>query len=557
MDGSHAIVETLIKHGVTHTFGYPGGGIVPVFDALLDHKADIRNILMRHEQGAAHAADGFARASGRPGVCIATSGPGAANLVTGMLTAWMDSQPMIAMAGQVSFKLIGHEAFQEADMVDIALHTCKRDFQMDDPDRIFGVFNEAFRLTTEGRPGPVYIDLPKDVQTGELKGAIPAEVPASSPAFEGQRDRLGKIAEMIKGSKRPLVLIGGGVIASGASVALMKFVEVTGIPVVRTLMAKGAIPDRHPLCLGMVGMYGTLTSNFAANRCDLIISIGCRFADRTVTSREAFGPDAKIVHIDVDPKEIGENVKPDVAVVGDARLVLEELVAGVRDAGAGCDNADWTGKLKELKELESSEDISADESPLSQKRVFYDLRNFIKDEDIVVTGVGNHQMLADRYINRRYPRTFITSGGEGTMGLGLPAAIGAKLARPDAEVFNIDGDGSFQMTMEELGVLAHENLKVITIILKNEYLGMVRQWQGHVYGRDRYSSVHLGPMPDFAKIAEAYGLNGFRASKAGEIGPCLEKAVASPKASIIEVAVQKEEDYLPTKAMVSEEDFTR
>lgn len=555
MDGAHAIVKTLIKHGVTHTFGYPGGGIVPVFDALLDHKAYIQNILMRHEQGAAHAADGFSRASGRPGVCIATSGPGAANLVTGMLTAWMDSSPMIAMAGQVSFKLIGHEAFQEADMVDIALHTCKKDVQIDSPNKAFHIFNKAFRFTTEGRPGPVYIDIPKEVQTDKLTEEIPDEVPTTPPAFEGQREKLADIANLIKGSARPLVLIGGGIIASGASDALAGFVDATRIPVVRALMAKSAFPDRHPLSLGMTGLYGSKTANYAVNRTDLIIAVGCRFSDRTVTSRESFGPNAKIVHIEVDPKEIGQNIKPDVGIVGDARLVLEELTAVAGREGARNDNMEWLGKLRELKGVEFGEDISSDCEPMSHKRVFHDLRRFIKDDDIVVTGVGNHQMLAQHYIDRKYPRTFITSGGEGTMGFGLPASIGAKLAKPDVEVFNIDGDGSFQMTMEELGVLAYENLKIITVIFKNEYLGMVRQWQKKVYGADRYSSVHLGSKPDFAKIAEAYGLNGFRVTKPKEIAPCLEQALASPKASVIEIMVQKEEDYMPTPAMVSEKDF--
>jgi acetolactate synthase-1/2/3 large subunit len=307
----------------------------------------------------------------------------------------------------------------------------------------------------------------------------------------------------------------------------------------------------------MVGLYGSKTANYAINRTDLIIAVGCRFSNRTVTSREAFGPNAKIVHIEVDPKEIGQNIKPEVGVVGDARLVLEELVGVVEKEGARNDNMEWLGKLKELKEVEFGEDISSDCEPMSHKRVFHDLRKYIKDEDVVVTGVGNHQMMAQHYIDRKYPRTFITSGGEGTMGFGLPASIGAKFARPDVEVFNIDGDGSFQMTMEELGVLAYENLKVITVIFKDEYLGMVRQWQRKVYGPDRYSSVHLGPTPNFAKIAEAYGLNGFRVTKPQEIASCLEQAIDSPKASIIEIVVQKEEDYLPTAEMISEKDFAK
>lgn len=555
MNGGHAIVETLIKHGVTHTFGYPGGGIVPVFDALLDRKDRIQNILMRHEQGAVHAADGFSRASGRPGVCIATSGPGAANMVTGMLTAWMDSSPMIAMAGQVSFKLIGHEAFQEADMVDIALHTCKKDFQIDDPNQTFSVFNEAFRLTTQGRPGPVYIDLPKEGQLGDLSTKIPDDVPKSVPVFEGQRDKLGQVVKLIERAKKPLILIGGGIIAANASEEVVQFVDATEIPLVRTLMAKSAVPDKHPLALGMMGLYGSKAANYAANRADLIVAIGCRFSNRTIPAKQLLNPAVKIVHIDVDAKEIGENIIANIAVVGDAKLVLGEMLAMAHEKGLRRGEPAWADDLKRFKEIEFSEDISADTEPIAARRVFHDLRKYIRDEDIVVTGVGNHQMMADHYIDRKYPRTFITSGGEGTMGFGLPAAIGVKVARPDARVFNIDGDGSFQMTLQELAVLAYENLKVVTVLFKNEYLGMVRQWQEKVYGKDRYSAVHLGSMPNLAQVAEAYGLLGIRVAKPQEIAPALEKAIASPKSSVIEILVEKEENYLPSLLKVNENDF--
>ncbi len=378
----------------------------------------------------------------------------------------------------------------------------------------------------------------------------------SAPVFEGQRDKLDEIVKLMKDAQKPLVLIGGGIISANASEELMNFMDATGIPVARTLMAKSAIPDRHPLSLGMMGLYGSRTANYAANRADLIIVIGCRFSDRTVPAKELLNPRVKIAHINVDAKEIGENIDADIAVVGDAKLVLNELLARVRDADARCNDEAWANNLKRFKEIEFSEDISGDSEPISAKRVFHDLRKFIRDEDIVVTGVGNHQMMADHYIDRKYPRTFITSGGEGTMGFGLPASIGVKVAKPEARVFNIDGDGSFQMTMEELGVLAYENLKVITVIFKNEYLGMVRQWQEKVYGHDRYSAVHLGAMPNLAKVAEAYGLLGIRVTKPQDIAAALEKAIADPRASVIEIVVAQEENYLPSPLKVSEDKFS-
>ena len=555
MNGAQAILKTLIRHGVTHTFGYPGGGIVTVFDAHLDHKEKIKNILMRHEQCAAHAADGFARATGRPGVCIATSGPGASNLVTGMLTAWMDSSPMIAMAGQVSFRLIGHEAFQEADMVDIALHTCKKDFQVTDPDQIFTTLNEAFRLSTQGRPGPVYIDLTKEAQTGKVTQKLPRKVPKNLPVFEDQEDEVLEVANLISKSSQPLILIGGGIIHSNASRELLKFANATRIPVVRTLMAKGAFPDSSPLSLGKAGLYGTKTANYAVNRTDLVIAIGCRFSDRTAPDPNHFAPNATIVHIDADRSEMRKNIQHDVGIVGDARLVLKRLNAVVRERGIKKGNDAWVKKLRALRQKETSEDINIDSEPIAYKRVFHELRKVIRDTDIVVTGVGCHQVMAEHYIGREYPRTFITSGGEGTMGFGLPASIGVKVGRPDVEVFNIDGDGSIQMTLQELAVLSYEKIKVINIVCKNEYLGMVRQWQELEYGKDRYSSVHLGPMPDFVKLAEAYGVNGFRATRASEIGTCLEKAIQSEESSIIEIPISKEENYLPTPLRISEDDF--
>ncbi|MFC1691705.1 biosynthetic-type acetolactate synthase large subunit [Nanoarchaeota archaeon] len=555
MNGGQAIVKTLIKHKVSHTFGYPGGGIVPVFDALLDHSKKIKNILVRHEEGAVHMADGFARATGTPGVCIATSGPGASNLVTGMLTAWMDSSPIIAMAGQVPFKLIGHEAFQEADMVDIALHTCKKDFQIRHANEVFDVFNQAFRLSTEGRPGPVYIDLPKNAQEGKLTKKIPKKVPVSKPKFTGQLDKLKRTANLMLNAQTPVFLIGGGVLWANAANEFMKLVDLVKIPVITTLMAKSVFPDRHPLAFGMHGLYGTKTAAYALNNSDLVIAIGCRFSNRTIINPADFPKNRKIVHINVDKREINENVKTDIGIVGDARLVIMKLTEMIRKMAKSKERP-WHKNLRTFMTKEREEFLDKDTKPISHKKVMFELRKIIKDKDILVTGVGNHQMLAEHYIDRKYPRTFITSGGEGTMGFGLPASIGAKVAMPNREVINFDGDGSFQMTMEELAVLAQENIKVTTILLKNHYLSMVRQWQEKIYGKKRRSAVFLANKPSFSKIAEAYGLNGISVTRPSELGPALRKAKKSKTSTIVSVHTIPGENYFPlTPPAITEKDF--
>jgi len=548
-NGGEAIIKTLIKHKITHTFGFPGAAIVAVYDALLEHPEEIRNILVRHEQGAAHAADGFARATGNPGVCIVTSGPGASNLVTGLSTAFMDSSPIIAMAGQVSFRLIGHEAFQETDMVDIALHTCKKDFQITDANEIFPVFNEAFRLATDGRPGPVYIDLTKDAQEGKSTERLPEKVPMAEPRFTGQSEDLKKAASLLLQAERPVMLIGGGVLWANASREVMSLVDRLKIPVANTLMGSSAFPDNHPLSLGMAGMYGTEIANYAIENADLLLAVGCRFSNRTAKDPEEFAKGAMVIHIDVDPTEINRNKKADLGIVGDARLVLAELLKTIELKLSKNTEFNWIKQLKELREG-YSEKLDYDTYPIDYRRVFYELRKFVEDADIIVTGVGCHQMMAQRFIPRKYPRTFITSGGEGTMGFGLPASIGAKVAKPESEVINIDGDGSFQMTFEELAVLAQENLKVITVICNNHYLGMVRQWQKEVYGR--YSSVYLGEIPDFSKIAEAYGLNGIEVSRTSEIAGALEKARKSNISSVIDIHVQPEQDFGETHQLAVE-----
>jgi acetolactate synthase-1/2/3 large subunit len=468
-----------------------------------------------------------------------------------MSTAFMDSSPIIAMAGQVPFKLIGHEAFQETDMVDIALHTCKKDFQIRDANEIFPVFNEAFRLATDGRPGPVYIDLTKDAQEGKSTKRLPEKVPMAEPRFTGQSEDLKKAASLLLQAERPVMLIGGGVLWANASREVMSLVDRLKIPVANTLMGSSAFPDNHPLSLGMAGMYGTEIANYAIENADLLLAAGCRFSNRTAKDPEEFAKGAMVIHIDVDPTEINRNKKADLGIVGDARLVLSELLKIIELKLLKLKNTEfhWIKQLKELREG-YSEKLDYDTHPIDYRRVFYELRKFVEDEDIIVTGVGCHQMMAQRFIPRKYPRTFITSGGEGTMGFGLPASIGAKVAKPESEVINIDGDGSFQMTFEELAVLAQENLKVITVICNNHYLGMVRQWQKEVYGR--YSSVYLGEIPDFSKIAEAYGLNGIEVSRTSEIVSALEKARKSTISSVIDIHVKPEQDFGETHQLAVE-----
>ncbi len=554
MNGAQAVVRSLIKHRVKTTFGYPGGSIVPVFDAFMDYSRHIRNILVRHEQCAAHAADGFARASGIPGVCIATSGPGASNLITGLLTSFMDSTPIIAMAGQVPTKLIGHESFQEVAMDEITKHTCKGHFQLRDPNKAFAMIDKAFRLSTEARPGPVYIDLPKDAQEGRCRKRMPARFPVPKPRFLGQEPKLSQAASLVLYAERPLILIGGGIIWANAGKELSELVNLLKIPVARTMMAKSAFPDNHPLSLGMAGMYGTKIANYAIENSDLILAIGCRFSNRIATDPDEFAKNATLIHIDVEPSEINRNKQVELALRGDAKLVLQKLLAIIRHKFMGQRDTPWVSTLRRLRTIEYDEKLDYDSKPIDYKRIFYELKRFVKDEDIVVTGVGCHQTMAERYIPRKSPRSFISSGGDGTMGFGLPASIGAKTAKPDSEVINIDGDGSLQMVIQELAVLAKEGIKVITVLCNNQYLGMVRQWQKKVYGR--YSSVNLGKKPDFAKVAEAYGLKGYEVNRPSDIYPCLQSARKSRRSSIIDIHVKPEEDYGPTEQFgITEKDF--
>ncbi len=545
MNGAHAIIETLLKQGVDVTFGFPGGAVIPLFDAYLDYKEKIKNILVRHEQGAAHAAEGYARASGKVGVCIATSGPGATNLVTGIMDAYMDSIPIIAFGGQVPTNLIGNDAFQESDMMGITLPITKHNFQVRSPNQMAPTIMKAFKIALEGRPGPVYIDLPKDTQAGEVTEPLPKEVTIQGfqPTLKPNPIQIKIAAEAIVNAERPLFLIGHGVIIGNASKELEELVNITKIPVTTTFMGKGSFNELHPLSLGTVGMHGRKIANYATLQADLLIAIGCRFSDRITGNLKTYLENAKVIHADIDPAEIGKNVKVDIPIVGDSKEVIKELTATIKKMAIK-EKTSWTKKIKNYKKCCDQCVPTPKTKRIHPKFVMQTLNKLLKPDDIVVTGVGQHQMFAGHFIKRSKPRTFISSGGAGTMGFGFPASIGAKIAKPNVNVFLIDGDGSFQMTIQELSTVKEANIKVTPIIMNNSYLGMVRQWL-ELFSDKRYSEVYLGTTPNFVKVAEAYGLKGIRVEKQSELEQAIKQAIKNDCTTVIDVQIEEESNILP------------
>jgi len=548
MNGAKVIVEMFLKQGVDVTFGFPGGSVIPLFDAYLDYKGKIKNILVRHEQGAAHAAEGYARASGKPGVCIATSGPGATNLVTGIMDAYMDSTPIIAFGGQVPTGLIGNDAFQESDMMGITLPITKHNFQVRTANQMAPTIMKAFKIATEGRPGPVYIDLPKDTQVGEVTEPIPEEVKITGfqPTLDPNPIAIKKAAVAIVNSERPLFLIGQGVVLSDASKELKELVEMVKIPVTTTYMAKGVFDEYHGLSLGAVGMHGRKIANYATVHTDLLITIGCRFSDRITGNLKTYADKAKVIHADVDPAEIGKNVSVDIPIVGDAKNVIKALIVQLKEMKVE-EKKEWTDNIKKFKKVCDKCVEVPKTKRIPPRDVMYALNEVLEADDIVVTGVGQHQMFAGHFLKLRKPRKFITSGGAGTMGFGFPAAIGAKVAMPDSNVFLVDGDGSFQMTIQELGTVKEAGIKVIPIIMNNSYLGMVRQWL-ELFSDKRYSEVYLGSTPNFVKVAEAYGLKGIKVKKESELEPALKQALKNKETTLIDIDIQEESNILPMLA---------
>jgi len=538
MTGAEILLESLKREGVKVMFGYPGGQVLPIFDKLYD--SDIKFILTRHEQGAAHAADGYARATGKPGVCLATSGPGATNLVTGIANAYMDSIPMIAITGQVKTFLIGNDAFQEADVTGITRPITKHSYLIKDVKELAYAIREAFYIATSGRPGPVLIDIPSDIQLADTEFIWP-EVPqmrSYKPTYFGHPGQIKKAAKFISDSKRPILYIGGGVISSGAHKELRILAERIKAPLTWTLMGIGAFPGDHELSLGMLGMHGTAYANHAIMESDLIIAIGARFDDRVTGRIDAFAPHAKVIHIDIDPSSISKNVRVDIPIVGDAKNIIGELLEQIKKCP---DTAQWLKTVESWKKKYPMK--YKDDGKLKPQFVVEEIYNLTKGDAIITTEVGQNQMWAAQWYKYDHPRTFISSGGLGTMGFGFPAAMGAKVAYPEKLVFDIAGDGSIQMNIQELATCVENKIHVKVAILNNGYLGMVRQWQELFYKR-RYSHVAI-TSPDFVKLAESFGAVGIRVTKKEEVRPALEKAAKIDNTVFIDFHVEPEENVYP------------
>jgi len=538
--GAKILIESLQREGVETIFGYPGGSVLPIYDELYD--SPLRHILVRHEQAAAHAADGYARASGRVGVCLATSGPGACNLVTGIATAYMDSVPVVAITGQVPTTMLGNDAFQESDIQGITMPITKHNYLVKDTADIARVVKEAFFIAGTGRQGPVLIDLPKDVNTRSIKDPIvPDKVSLRgyNPTYKGHTRQIDKALEMINLAERPLIYAGGGVISSNASGELVALATQLGIPVTTTLMGIGCIPCDHPLNLGMLGMHGTEYANFAVTESDLLIAIGARFDDRVTGKIDTFAAHAKIIHIDIDPAEIGKNKRVDIPIVGDVKSVLKDMLASMKKKGA-CEA--WQKKIKHWKQHHPLR-YGKDDGCLHPQFIIQQMSELLQGNAVIVSEVGQNQMWAAQYFCFRQPRTWITSGGLGTMGYGFPAAMGAHFARPDVPVFDVAGDGSIQMNIQEMGTVAHYKIPVKIAILNNMYLGMVRQWQELFYDR-RYSYTELPPV-EFVKIANAYGIEGVKVEASEDVMPALKAAIDCDGPFVMDFRVEREENVFP------------
>lgn len=540
LTGAQALIRSLIDQGVEHIFGIPGGQIIPVYDALYDCK-ELQHMLMRHEQGAAHAADAYARISGKVGVCFATSGPGATNLVTGIANAYMDSIPMVAITGQVKTTALGKDSFQEADITGITMPITKHNYLLKDAHEISEAIAEAFYIAGSGRPGPVLVDVPMDISLNQVDyhPTQKVELRSYKPTVTGHPLQIKKAAKAIAAAERPVLYIGGGVISANASNELVELAEKTNVIVTTTMLGKGAIPETHKLSLGMLGMHGTAYANYAVAHCDLLIAIGARFDDRVTGKLDAFARKAKVIHIDVDPAEIGKTVHVDIPIVGDCKQILSELVKEVQPRG----ESEWNHQVMQWK---SEYPLNyAKDGGLYPQYILEQIWEVTKGDAIVATDVGQHQMWAAQFYRCTYPRQFVTSGGLGTMGFGLPAAIGAQVARPDKPVFDIAGDGSIQMTVQELMPAVAHKLPIKVAIMNNQYLGMVRQWQELFWGR-RYSAVDLSAQPDFVKLAEAFGAVGLRVEKPEDVRPALEKSMRiTDRPTVIDFRIAREENVFP------------
>ena len=543
--GAEILWQCLEREGVRHVFGYPGGAILPAYDAL--RHSSIHHVLVRHEQGATHMADGYARASGGVGVAIATSGPGATNMVTGIATAMMDSSPIVCITGQVGSKLIGSDAFQETDITGITLPITKHNYLVTHPDEVARTIREAFYIAKSGRPGPVLIDITKDAQQSSCVfdwDAAAPQLPGYRPDLSPKPDEYEQAMELIHQAERPVILAGHGILVSGAGGELLEFAERAQVPVALTLLGLGAFPASHQLNLGMMGMHGEAWVNTMIQEADLLIALGMRFDDRVTGNLKNYARNAKKIHVEIDPAEINKNVRVDVALVGDLKQVLQELLAELEP----CQHRSWLEYLRKLKGDSSVRDIQnlPDNGHLYAAHVINDLWRVTEGKALVVSDVGQHQMWEAQYYHHETPRSLITSGGLGTMGFALPAAIGAKVARPEAEVWVVVGDGGFQMTMPEMATIVQEKLKVNIAIINNGYLGMVRQWQEFFYDRNYESTPLLNP--DFVKLAEAFGIRSMAVKQRGEVASSIEAARRHDGPVLIDFQVEQEDSVYPMVA---------
>ncbi len=548
MTGAQILLETLKREGVDVFFGYPGGAVIDIYDEIPRHP-ELRHVLVRHEQAAVHAADGYARASGKVGTCLVTSGPGATNTVTGIATAYCDSIPLVVISGQVPTPLIGNDAFQEVDIVGITRPCTKHNFLVKDITKLTTILRQAFYLARSGRPGPVLVDLPKDVMQASTNFVWPEKIQMRSynPTYKPNLNQLRRASDELEKAKKPLLLIGGGVINSNASPTLKQLAEHYHIPIASTLMGLGGFPSTSELWLGMVGMHGCYAANMAINNCDLLMAVGARFDDRVTGRISAFAPNARVVHIDIDPTSIRKNVNVHVPVVGDCNEALEGILSILskdkQEKEWKSIHSPWVKQLQEWNK-ERPFGYCASKGEIRPQAVIETLHRLSKGKAIIATEVGQNQMWAAQFYGFDKPRTLLTSGGLGTMGYGFPAAIGAQFAFPDSLVINVAGDGSIQMNIQELATAVENKLPVKIIILNNYNLGMVRQWQELFYNKN-YSFTNMEAQPDFVKLAEAYGAEGYRISKASEMEATLEKALSSPNTVIVDVVVEREENVCP------------
>lgn len=538
LSGSDIVIKSLIDEGTKIVFGYPGGQVINIYDSLYKYQDEIKHVLTCHEQNAAHAADGYARATGEVGVCIATSGPGATNLVTGIATAYMDSIPLVAITGNVPMNLLGKDSFQEVDITGITMPITKHNYIVKDVNKLQEVIRDAFRIAKEGRPGPVLIDIPKNIQIEKAEYRNIAKT--ESKKIKIKKENIDQAIAMINKAKKPFIYVGGGAIASNASEQVLALAEKINSPICNSLMARGVVPTNHPLYTGMIGMHGTKASNITATKCDLFIALGARFSDRVVSNPENLS-NANIIHIDIDPAEINKNVKVDLSITADLKEALELIVSSVDEKN----NEDWIASMNSLKKLPA---YKAEGEDVLTPKVLFDALNNVKDKELVIsTEVGQHQMWTAQYYNFKKPRTLITSGGLGTMGFGLGAAIGAQFGRPDCKVINIAGDGSFMMNCQELATAVTNKLPIVIIVMNNNVLGMVRQWQTLFFDK-RYSNTTLNRKTDLVKLAEAFGAEGYRVREKSDLDDILEKALNAEGPVLIDYRIDSNKSVFPMVA---------